>query len=40
MLATVYHMLVLTLGEPPTQFTYAFRDKNGGFSVRCLKDSD
>ena len=29
MLATVYHMLVLTLGEPPTQFTYAFRDKNG-----------
>ena len=29
MLATVYHMLVLTLGEPPTQFTYAFRDKDG-----------
>ncbi len=29
MLATIYHMLVLTLGEPPTQFTYAFRDKSG-----------
>ena len=27
MLATVYHMLALTLGEPPTQFTYAFRVK-------------
>lgn len=29
MLATIYHMLVLTLGEPPTQFSYVFRDKNG-----------
>ncbi|MBQ6767141.1 MAG: C1 family peptidase [Prevotella sp.] len=29
MLGVIYHMLVLTLGEPPTQFTYAFRDKNG-----------
>ena len=29
MLATVYRMLVLTLGEPPTKFTYAFRDKKG-----------
>lgn len=29
MLATVYHMLVLTLGEPPTSFTYAFKNKNG-----------
>ena len=29
MLATVYHMLVLTLGEPPTQFSYTFRDKDG-----------
>lgn len=29
MLATVYHMLALTLGEPPTQFSYAFKDKNG-----------
>lgn len=29
MLATVYHMLVLTLGEPPTEFTYTFRTKNG-----------
>lgn len=29
MLATVYHMLALTLGEPVRQFSYAFRDKNG-----------
>jgi bleomycin hydrolase len=29
MLAAVYHMLVLTLGEPPTQFTYTFRNKDG-----------
>lgn len=29
MLATVYHMLSLTLGEPPTEFTYAFRDASG-----------
>lgn len=29
MLATVYHMLKLTLGEPPTEFTFAFKDKNG-----------
>ena len=29
MLGMVYGMLQLTLGEPPTQFTYAFRDKNG-----------
>ena len=29
MLATVYRMLVLTLGEPPTQFTYTLRDKSG-----------
>ena len=29
MLATIYHMLVLTLGEPPTQFSYTFRDKDG-----------
>ena len=29
MLATVYHMLSLTLGEPVKEFTYAFRDKNG-----------
>ena len=29
MLATVYRMLVLTLGEPPTQFTYTLRDKQG-----------
>lgn len=29
MLATVYHILTLTLGEPPATFTYAFKDKNG-----------
>ena len=29
MLATVYRMLVLTLGEPPMQFTYTLRDKSG-----------
>ena len=29
LLATVYHMLSLTLGEPVKEFTYAFRDKNG-----------
>ena len=29
MLATVYHMLSLTLGEPVKQFTYAFQGKDG-----------
>ena len=29
MLATVYRMLALTIGEPPTQFTYAHRNKDG-----------
>lgn len=29
MLATVYHMLSLTLGEPVKEFKYAFRNKNG-----------
>ena len=29
MLATVYHMLSLTLGEPPTEFTYTLRNKDG-----------
>ena len=29
MLATVYSMLALTIGEPPTQFTYAHRNKDG-----------
>ena len=29
MLAIVYHMLSLTLGEPVKEFTYAFRDKDG-----------
>lgn len=29
MLGTVYRMLAMTIGEPPTEFTYAFRDKDG-----------
>lgn len=29
MLAEVYKMLSLTLGTPPTEFTYAFKDKKG-----------
>ena len=29
MLATVYNMLSMTLGEPVKEFTYAFTDKNG-----------
>ena len=29
MLATIYHMLALTIGEPPTEFTYAHVDKKG-----------
>ena len=29
MLATVYHILSLTLGEPVKTFQYAFKDKNG-----------
>lgn len=29
MLATIYHMLTLTLGRPVQQFTYAFRNKDG-----------
>lgn len=29
MLGVVYHMLSMTIGEPPTSFTYAFKDKNG-----------
>lgn len=29
MLATVYHMLTLTLGKPVEKFTYAFKDKDG-----------
>ncbi|MBR1547994.1 MAG: C1 family peptidase [Prevotella sp.] len=29
MLGEIYHMLVITLGEPVREFTYAFRDKNG-----------
>lgn len=29
MLGEIYHILVITLGEPVTSFDYAFRDKNG-----------
>jgi len=29
MLGTVYKMLAMTIGEPPTKFTYAFKDKDG-----------
>ena len=29
MLGTIYHMLTLTLGQPVTEFTYAFKNKNG-----------
>jgi len=29
MLGEVYHMLVITLGEPVKEFYYAFKDKNG-----------
>lgn len=29
MLSTVYRMLSMTIGELPTEFTYAFKDKNG-----------
>lgn len=29
MLSTVYRMLSLTMGEPPSEFTYAFKNKQG-----------
>lgn len=29
MLATIYHMLSMTLGEPVKEFTYAFKNKAG-----------
>ena len=29
MLATVYRMLAMTIGEPPAEFTYAFCDRSG-----------
>ena len=29
MLGEIYHMLVITLGEPVKEFTHVFRDKNG-----------
>lgn len=29
MLGEIYHMLSLTIGEPPTEFTYAFKNKKG-----------
>lgn len=33
MLATVYHMLSLTLGEPVKEFKYAFRNKSGNIVI-------
>lgn len=29
MLGTIYHMLAMNIGEPPTEFTYAFKNKDG-----------
>lgn len=29
MLSTIYHMLTLTIGEPPRQFAYAFKNEGG-----------
>ena len=29
MLSEIYRMLALTMGEPPTEFTYAFKNKDG-----------
>ena len=29
MLGTVYRMLAMTIGEPPAEFVYAFKDKKG-----------
>ena len=29
MLGTIYHILTLTIGEPPTSFSYAFKNKDG-----------
>lgn len=29
MLATIYRMLAITIGEPPAEFAYAFRNKDG-----------
>ena len=29
MLSQIYHMLQFTIGNPPTKFTYAFKDSNG-----------
>jgi bleomycin hydrolase len=29
MLAQIYHMLEMTIGQPPVKFNYAFKDKNG-----------
>ncbi len=37
MLSTVYHMLVITLGEPVKEFTYAFKDKNGKAQTKPKK---
>lgn len=29
MLSTIYHILSMTVGEPPTEFTFAFKNKKG-----------
>ena len=29
MLSQIYRMIIMTIGEPPQKFTYAFKDKNG-----------
>lgn len=37
MLAVVYRMLTLTMGEPPTEFTYAFKNKDGRTVTKAKK---
>lgn len=37
MLSVVYRMLTLTMGEPPTEFTYAFKNKDGRIVTKAKK---
>ncbi len=37
MLGTVYKMLAMTIGEPPAQFDYAFKNKNGRTVTVCKR---
>lgn len=37
MLSVVYRMLTLTMGEPPTEFTYAFKNKDGRTVTKAKK---